>query len=162
MKTQAKLKSKKSILQQALQLSKVPIIIACFVTPIRFILEYIGLPENVIFIIGLLWLTLGFSVYWSIKWYDKPKFLSILLLSLCIYSPISRIPVAIAWWIDVNWQLGTHYGLYFNTFDQVLLNHVFYGALVQIIPGFIIGAITFVIMQSRRKTKNINQQSCNG
>ena len=112
--------------------------------------------------IGLLWLTLGFSVYWSIKWYQKPNFLIILLLSLCIYSPISRIPVAIAWWIDVNWQLGTHYGLYFNTFGQVLLNHVFYGALVQIIPGFIIGAITYAIMQSVKKTKNINKQSYNG
>lgn len=162
MKTQVRSKHQKSIFQQALQLSKVPIIIACFVTPIRFILEYIGLPEEAIFMIGLLWLTLGFSVYWSIKWYQKPKFLVILLLSLCIYSPISRIPVAIAWWIDVNWQLGTHYGLYFNTFEQVLLNHVFYGALVQIIPGFIIGAITFAIMRNVRKTKNLNQQSYNG
>jgi len=162
MNVHVKSKNKKSILQQALQLSKVPIIIACFVTPLRCILEYIGLPDNVIFMIGLLWLTLGFSVSWSIKWYQNPKFVVIPLLSLCIYSPISRIPVAIAWWIDVNWQLGTHYGLYFNTFDQVLLNHVFYGALVQIIPGFIIGAITFVIMHSTRKTKNINQQSCNG
>ena len=162
MKTQAQSKNKKSILQQALRLSIAPIIIACFVTPIRFILEYIGLPEAAIFMIGLLWLTLGFSVYWSIKWYQKPKFLIILLLSLCIYSPISRIPVAIAWWIDVNWQLGTHYGLYFNTFGQVLLNHVFYGALVQIIPGFIIGAITYVIMQSVKKTKNLKQQSYNG
>ena len=162
MKIQVRSKHQKSIFQQALQLSKVPIIIACFVTPIRFILEYIGLPEEAIFMIGLLWLTLGFSVYWSIKWCQKPKFLVILLLSLCIYSPISRIPVAIAWWIDVNWQLGTHYGLYFNTFGQVLLNHVFYGALVQIIPGFIIGAITYAIMQSVKKTKNLKQQSYNG
>ena len=57
---------------RALNLAKIPVLIAIFVTPIRFFLELAGLPENVIFIIGLLWLTLAFAVYWGIKLYYKP------------------------------------------------------------------------------------------
>jgi hypothetical protein len=45
---------------RALSLAKIPVLIAMFVTPIRFFLELAGLPENVIFIIGLLWLTLAY------------------------------------------------------------------------------------------------------
>ena len=50
---------------RALNLAKIPVLIAMFVTPIRFFLELAGLPETVIFIIGLLWLTLAFAVYWG-------------------------------------------------------------------------------------------------
>ena len=49
---------------RALNLAKIPVLIAMIVTPIRFFLELAGLPENLIFIIGLLWLTLAFAVYW--------------------------------------------------------------------------------------------------
>ena len=56
---------------RALSLAKIPVLIAIFVTPIRFFLELAGLPENVIFIIGLLWLTLAFAVYWGIKLYNE-------------------------------------------------------------------------------------------
>jgi len=138
------------LLHRAVKLAKTPIIIAMFVTPIRYSLELLGLPENVIFIIGLLWLTLGYAIYWGIKLYNEKRSYLLLLLSLMIFSPISRFPVAILWWIDTKWEIGTHYGLYFDNWLQALLNHLVYGSLVQIIPGFLLGSITLAIMQHRK------------
>ena len=145
-----KSKTHKSILSHAFKLAKTPIIIAMLVTPVRYLLEIIGISENIIFIIGLLWLTLAFSIYWGIKLYNEKQSYLLLLLSLVIYSPISRIPVAIVWWIDTKWKIGSHYGLHFDSFAQALLNHVGYGSLVQIIPGFLLGSITLAIMQHRK------------
>ena len=108
--------SKKSILKEAVSHAKAPIIISLFLTPVRYCLELIGLPEYAIFIIGLLWLTLGFAIYLGIKVYNKKKAMAILLLSLVVFSPFSRVPVAILWWVDTKWEIGTHYGLYFNSF----------------------------------------------
>lgn len=142
--------NQKPTVYQAFQLAKIPIIIALILTPIRFSLELIGLPDSAIFIIGLLWLTLAFAIYWGTKLYNTKHAYLLLLLSLLIYSPISRFPVALFWWIDTNWEIGTHYGLYFNNFGQALLNHVGYGSLVQIIPGFILGSITIAFMSNRK------------
>jgi len=47
-----KLRNWKIIFLKALRLAKTPIIISLFLTPIRFLLELAGLPENVIFIMG--------------------------------------------------------------------------------------------------------------
>ena len=141
------------LFQQALSLTKTPIIIALFVTPIRFSLELAGLPENVIFIIGLLWLTLAFAMYWGIKLYNEKSPFLILLLALIIYSPISRFPVAVLWWIDNRWEIGTHYSLYFDNFAQATFQQVVYGSLTQIIPGFILGSLTIAIMQYRKSVK---------
>ena len=135
---------------RALSLVKIPVLIAIFVTPIRFFLELAGLPENVIFIIGLLWLTLAFAVYWGIKLYNEKQSYLLLLLSLIIFSPVSRFTVFVVWWIDTKWSIGTHYGLYFDNWVQALLNHVVYGALVQIIPGFLLGSMTLAIMRYRK------------
>jgi len=135
---------------RALSLAKTPVLIATFVTPIRFFLELAGLPENVIFIIGLLWLTLAFAVYWGIKLYNEKHPYRLLLLSLIIFSPVSRFTVFIVWWIDTKWAIGTHYGLYFDNWIQALLNHVVYGTLVQIIPGFLLGSMTLAIMRYRK------------
>ena len=135
---------------RALSLAKTPVLIATFVTPIRFFLELAGLPENVIFIIGLLWLTLAFAVYWGIKLYNEKHPYRLLLLSLIIFSPVSRFTVFIVWWIDTKWAIGTHYGLYFDNWIQALVNHVVYGALVQIIPGFLLGSMTLAIMRYRK------------
>ena len=147
--------NEKTTLQQAIYYAKAPIIIALILTPVRYCLELFGLPENAIFIIGLLWLTLGFSIYLGIKIANYKQAFKILLLSLLIYSPISRIPVAILWWVDTKWEIGTHYGLYFDNFGQALLNHVIYGSLVQLIPGFLLGTLTIVIMRYRKTlTKN--------
>ena len=135
---------------RALNLAKTPVLIAMFVTPIRFSLEMAGLPENVIFIIGLLWLTLAFAVYWGVKLYNEKQSYLLLLLSLIIFSPLSRFTVFVVWWIDTKWSIGTHYGFYFDNWIQALLNHIVYGALVQIIPGFLLGSITLAIMRYRK------------
>jgi len=79
-----------------------------------------------------------------------------MLLALSIFAPISRVPVALFWWIDTHWEIGTHYGWYFTSWPQALLNHVVYGALVQIIPGMLIGSLTLMLMQLR-KAKAINK-----
>lgn len=133
----------------AFELAKTPIIIALFVTPIRFILELTGIPEKFIFIIGLLWLALAFAVYWGIKLRNENRPYLLLIMSLVIFSPVSRITVFVAWWIDTTWEIGTHYSLYFVSWSQALLNHVVYGALVQIIPGFIVGALILAIFRFR-------------
>ena len=145
------LSNRQGVLQQAFHLAKIPIIISLFLTPVRFLLELAGLPEYAIFIIGLLWLTLAFSVYWGIKLYNEKKAYLLLLVSLIIFSPVSRLTVVAAWWVDTRWEIGTHYGLYFDHWTQALLNQVVYGALVQIIPGFIIGALILAVMRSRKK-----------
>ena len=142
----------KTTFQHALRLAKKAILIALILTPIRFSLELAGFPDSTIFIIGLLWLTLGFSIYWGIKLYNEKHSHFILLLSLLIYSPISRFPVAILWWFDTKWEIGTHYGFYFTNFGQALLNQVGYGSLIQIIPGFLLGSITLAIMSKRKGT----------
>ena len=135
---------------QALRLAKIPIIIALFVTPIRFLLELAGLPEIAIFLIGLLWLALAFAVYWGITLFNEKQPYLLLLMSLVIFSPVSRLTVVVAWWFDTRWQIGTHYGLYFDHWIQALLNQVVYGSIVQIIPGFVLGALTLAIMRSRK------------
>ena len=148
--TPKKSTSRKAIYKRAFSLVKIPILIALFVTPIRFSLELAGLPENVIFIIGLLWLTLALSIYWGIKLFNEKGSYLLLLLSLILFSPISRFPVAVLWWIDTRWQIGTHYGLYFDNFAQAILNQVVYGSIIQIIPGFLLGSITLAIMQNKK------------
>lgn len=145
-----KVTARKVIFQHAFSLAKMPIIIAMFVTPIRFSLELTGLPDSAIFIIGLLWLTLAFSIYWGIKLYNEKNPYLILILSLIIFSPISRFPVAVLWWIDTKWEIGTHYRLYFDSFAQATFQQVVYGSLIQIIPGFLLGSITLAIMKHRK------------
>ena len=155
------LKNMKELLLHGLRLAKTPIIISLFVTPIRFLLELAGLPEYAIFIIGLLWLTLAFSVYWGIKLHNEKQPYLLLLLSLIIFSPVSRLPVVAAWWIDTRWEIGTHYGLYFDNWTQTLLNHGVYGALVQIIPGFLLGAMTLAIMRNRKSVSRETNSNSN-
>ena len=138
------------LFKQALNMAKAPIILAMIVTPVRFLLELFGLHENLIFIIGLLWLTLAFAVYWGIKLVHQKHPYLLMLFSLIIFSPVSRIPVAVLWWITNRWDLGTHYSLYFDSFAMALLNHVVYGAFIQIIPGFLLGSLTLAIAKSRK------------
>lgn len=152
------LEKKEGLLQQAFHLAKLPIIISILLTPVRFLLELAGIPEYAIFFIGLLWLALAFSVYWGIKLYDKKKAYPLLLVSLIIFSPVSRLTVVAAWWVDTRWEIGTHYGLYFDNWTQTLLNHGIYGALVQMIPGFLLGSMTIAIMRYRKSvTKQTNK-----
>ncbi len=141
------------MIKQAISLAKMPTIIAFLITPVRFLLELSGLPENTIFIIGLLWFTLGFSIYLGFKLYCESKAIQILLLTLLLFAPISRIPVAILWWIDTELAIGTHYGFYFDNFPQALLNHIIYGSLIQILPGFILGSITLILLKNSKSVK---------
>ena len=148
------LENTQGLLLQAFHLAKIPILISLFLTPVRFLLELAGLPEYAIFILGLLWLTLAFSIYWGIKLCKNKQPYFLLLLSLIIFSPISRLTVVAAWWIDTRWGMGTHYGDYFDNWTQTLLNHGVYGALVQIIPGFLLGSLTLAVMRNRNSKIN--------
>ncbi|MCW8880488.1 MAG: hypothetical protein OQK51_25795 [Kangiellaceae bacterium] len=134
--------------KRALKLAYLPIIIALIVTPLRFSLELAGIPEIYIFFIGLLWLTLAFSIYWGFKLVREKKPYQLLLYTLLIFSPISRLPVFVLWWITKTWNLGTHYDI-FDNWSQALIGQLFYGALVQIIPGFIVAALLLSINRHR-------------
>jgi len=147
------LRNGKEIFLKALRLAKIPILISLFVTPIRFLLELAGLSENIIFLIGLLWLTLAFAVFWGMKLFSEKRPYLLLILSLVIFSPVSRLTVVAAWWIDTKWEIGTHYSLHFNSFSQAAFQQVVYGSLIQIIPGFILGSLTISIMQYRKRLK---------
>ncbi len=148
----------KALFKRAFNLAIIPIIISFFVTPIRFLLELAGLPLGIIFIIGLLWLALAFAVYWGIKLYDEYQPYLLLLLSLIIFSPISRFTVAVFWWIDKKWNIGTNYGLVFDSFPQAAFQQMVYGSIIQIIPSFLLGSITLAIMRHREyKKKNIEE-----
>ena len=135
--------------QRALNLAAIPVLIALFVTPTRFFLELAGLPEEVIFIIGLLWLTLAVAVFWGIKLPDEAHPYLLLLLSLTIFAPLSRIPVFVLWWVTKTWELGTHYDI-FDNWSQALVGQLVYGSLVQIIPGGLLGSLTLAIKRHRK------------
>ncbi|MDT0552979.1 MAG: hypothetical protein BM563_00010 [Bacteroidetes bacterium MedPE-SWsnd-G1] len=156
METKINIKQKTTF-RRALRLAKTAILFALILTPIRFSLELIGLPERIIFIIGLLWLTLAFAIYWGIKLYNEENALGVLLLSLLLFSPISRFPVAVIWWIDHKWEIGTHYSLHFDNFAQAAFQQVVYGSLIQLIPGFLLGTITIAIM--RKKNNGIKKMN---
>ena len=135
--------------QRALGLAAVPVLISLGVTPVRFFLELAGIPEVYIFLIGLLWLTLAVAVYWGIRLSDEEHPYLLLLLSLVIFSPISRIPVFVLWWITKTWELGTHYDI-FDNWGQALVGQLVYGSLVQIIPGVLLGSLTLAIKRHRK------------
>lgn len=142
-----------SILSQAFALAKIPILISFIITPVRFGLELAGIPDKYVFLIGLLWLTLAFGIYWGVKLKAHRFPYLLLLLGMMIYSPISRIPVFILWWITKTWNLGTHYDI-FDGWQQALIGQLFYGALIQIIPGFILGSITLYFASRQMQSKN--------
>jgi len=138
------------MIRRALRLAVLPVLISLFVTPVRFFLELAGIPEVYIFLIGLLWLTLAFAVIWGIRLSAEEHPYGLLLLSLVFFSPLSRIPVFVLWWITKTWELGTHYDI-FDSWDQALVGQLLYGSLVQIIPGGVLGSLTLAI--KRRKAR---------
>lgn len=140
--------------KSTLNLIKLPVLIALLVTPIRFFLELAGIPDIYVFWFGLLWLTLACSVYWAVKLINHEFPLRMLLCCLVMFSPISRIPVFAMWWITKNWELGTHYDI-FDNWSQALIGQLFYGSLIQIIPGFIVGFITIAVLKSKKKSNEL-------
>ena len=141
------------MIQRALRLAAVPVLISLVVTPVRFFLELAGIPEVYIFLIGLLWLTLAFSVFWGIRLSAEEHPYWVLLLSLVFFSPLSRIPVFVLWWVTKTWELGTHYDI-FDSWDQALVGQLVYGSLVQVIPGGLLGSLTLVIKRHRSRSRD--------
>lgn len=137
-----------TLIQRALRLAAVPVLIAMFITPIRFFLELAGVPTVYVFLFGLLWLSLGVSVYWGVRLSTETHPYRLLWLSLAFFSPPSRVPVFLLWWITTTWGLGTHYDI-FDSWDQALVGQLFYGSLIQIIPGGILGSLTLAIRRAR-------------
>lgn len=138
------------MIKHALSLAAVPVLISLFITPVRFFLELAGVPTVFVFLIGLLWLTLAISIFWGIKLSVEEHPHRLLLLSLLIFSPASRFPVFVLWWITKTWELGTHYDV-FDSWEQALIGQLVYGSLIQIIPGFLLGALTLAIMRHRTR-----------
>ncbi len=136
------------MIQRALKLATLPVLISLVVTPVRFFLELAGIPEVYIFPIGLLWLTLAFAVYWGVRLSDEEHPYRLLMLSLVFFSPPSRFPVFVLWWVTKTWELGTHYDI-FDSWDQALVGQLVYGSLVQIIPGVLLGSLTLAIRRRR-------------
>jgi hypothetical protein len=108
------------------------------------------IPEVYIFLIGLLWLTLAFAVFWGIRLSDEEHPYRLLWLSLVFFSPPSRFPVFVLWWITKTWGLGTHYDI-FDSWDQALVGQLVYGSLVQIIPGGLLGSLTLAIRRRQAR-----------
>ena len=139
------------MVQRALRLAAWPVLISLFITPVRFFLEVAGVPTVYVFPIGLLWLALALAVFWGIRLADEEHPYQLLLLSLVVFSPPSRFPVFVLWWITKTWGLGTHYDI-FDSWDQALVGQLFYGSLLQMIPGFLLGSLTLSIKRSRGRT----------
>jgi hypothetical protein len=137
------------VIQRAWRLAAVPVLISLVVTPVRLFLELAGLPAEVIFIVGLLWLTLGVAFYWGMELSSEPHPYQLLFLGLVIFSPISRFPVFVVWWISETLELGTHYEI-FDNWIQALVGQLFWGSLVQIIPGTVVGFLTLAFVRWRR------------
>ncbi len=138
--------------RRALSLAAWPAVIAVFVTLVRFSLELVGLPTEVIFIIGLLWLTLVVAVFWGIKLSDEERPYRLLFSSLVVFAVLSRLPVLALWWITKTWELGTHYDV-FDNWGQALVGQLVIGPLVQIIPGGLLGSLTLAIKRHRKPAR---------
>ncbi len=136
-----------TLIRRALRLAAWPVLIAMFITPVRFFLELAGVPTVYVFLIGLLWLSLGVSIYWGVRLSAEVQPYRLLWLSLALFSPPSRFPVFLLWWITHTWGLGTHYDM-FDSWDQALVGQLFYGSLIQIIPGGLLGSLTLAIRRA--------------
>ena len=115
------------MIKRALRLAAVPVLISLFITPVRFFLELAGVPTVYVFLVGLLWWTLALSAFWGIKLFADEHPYRLLLLSLVIFSPPSRFPVFVLWWITKTWELGTHYDI-FDSWEQALFGQLVYGS----------------------------------
>ena len=123
-----------TLIRRALRLAAWPVVIALFITPIRFVLELAGVPTAYVFLLGLLWFSLGLSIYWGVKLSAEAHPYRLLWSSLALFSPASRVPVFLLWWITHTWGLGTHYDI-FESWDQAFVGQFFYGSLLSSSPA---------------------------
>jgi hypothetical protein len=137
--------------ERALRLAAWPVLISLFITPVRVFLELAGVPNVFVFPLGLLWLALGFAVFLGTRLGEEEHPYLLLLLSLVIFSPPSRVPVFVMWWIDTQWELGTHYNI-FESWGQALFSQLFWGSVIQVIPGFLVGSAVLGIKRARAST----------
>ena len=145
-----RLNDEPTLIRRALRLAGWPVVIALFITPIRFFLELAGVPTVSVFLLGLLWFSLGLSIFWGFRLSAEPHPYRLLWLGLAFFSPLSRFPVFLLWWITTTWGLGTHYNI-FESWDQALVGQLFYGSLLQIIPGGLLGSLTLAIRRARTR-----------
>lgn len=134
--------------KRALGIAVWPALISLLVTFARFFGERANLPNAVTVVLGIIWLTFIVAIYWGVKLADEDQPYRLLLLSLVLFTLLSRIPVFALWWITNTWGLGTHYD-FTDSFGQALLAQSF-GALTQIVPGTILGWATLAL--KRRQT----------
>lgn len=137
-----------NLVKYSWQLVKFPVVVALLITPTRFGLELAGVPDYLVFPIGLLWWSLAVSVYWATKHYSYPSPHKLLLLSLLILALISRIPVFILWWITKTWHIGTHYDI-FDNWTQAFIGQFFWGPIIQVIPSMIIASIVIAVKRNK-------------
>ena len=102
-------------------------------------LELAGVPTASVFPLGSLWLALGSEVVLGVILGDERHPYLLLLLSLVIFSPPSRVPVFATGGIETTWAVGTHYGG-FESWQQALFSQLLWGSAIQVIPGFLIGS----------------------
>lgn len=143
-----RLKGAHSVFTHARRLAAWPILISLVITPLRVALELAGVPTVFVFPLGLLWLALGFSVFLGRRPGDEKHPYLLLLLSLVIFSPPSRVPVFVMWWVDTTWAIDTHYGD-FASWQQALFSQLFWSSVIQVIPGFLIGAAVLGVTRLR-------------
>lgn len=134
--------------KRALRLAAWPVLISLVITPVRVFLELSDVPTVFVFPFGLLWLALGFAVFLGMRLGEEERPYLLLLLSLVVFSPPSRLSVFVMWWIDATWELGTHYDI-FDSWGQALFSQLFWGSVIQVIPGFLIGSMILGIKRAR-------------
>ena len=137
------------MLKRSLNLAALPALISLFVTLARFFGERAELPSPVTFAIGIIWLTLVVAVFWGLKLAGEENPYRLLFLSLVVFALLSRIPVVALWWITKTYGLGTHYDV-FDGWGSALVGQ-FFGALIQIVSGSLLGAATLAL--KRRSDK---------
>lgn len=75
----------------------------------------------------------------------------LLLPSLVIFSPPSRLPVFVMGWIDTKWELGTDDNI-FESWGQALFSQLFCGSVIQVIPVFSVGSVVLGIKRAGAST----------
>ena len=92
-------------------------------------------------------MTLGLAVFWGFKLSAEQRPYRLMLLSLAVFSWLSRSPVLLLWWVlndrlkTKTWELGTHYDV-FENWGQAAVGQLVFGPFVQIIPGALLGFLT--------------------
>lgn len=131
------------MLKRSLKLAALPALISLFVTLARFFGERAELPNPVTFVIGIIWLTLVVAVFLGLKLAGEENPYRLLFLNLVVFTLLSRIPVVALWWITKTYGLGTHYDV-FDSWGSALVAQ-FFGALIQIVPGSLLGVMTLAL-----------------